>query len=248
MNDQGALHAPIAPRLGAAVVRTDPFELTQRFGEQVLAFAGILLLMGEPGTGKTFAATTFCRAADVPVLFLHLADTVRGHDVLRDLLEQLGLASGGGGRALLERAREALLGRRLVILVDEAHQLNREALRQLRYLFDQPGMRFALILTGSDFSKAFGLVPEFESRVARCVHFSPLKGRALIEVLREHHPIFAASDPAVLRAIDRQHCRGLWREWDHVLRDAAGYGATATDGITSDVAQAVLAGLKRRRA
>jgi hypothetical protein len=67
-----------------------------------------------------------------------------------------------------------------------------------------------------------------------------LTGAQLLKALRDHHPILAATDDEVLRHLDRYACRGVWRRWENVLVAAAGYGATATTGITDDVAGKVL--------
>lgn len=220
-----------APRPGATTVRTTPFELTQRFGEQVLSFAGILLLQGPAGTGKTFAAKTMCSGLDVPIAFLHLADTARGHAVLRVYLDELGEPSEATGRVLLQRAREALAGRRLVVFVDEAHLLNQEALRQIRYLFDHRDAVRARH-DGGGLHGCLRARPELESRVSRRVTFAPLMGPELLRSLTAFHPILKATDVAILTDLDRRLCKGVWRTWDMVVRDAIGYGDTASTGVT----------------
>lgn len=237
---------PYEPRrlpLGAARVLTEPFEAVQRFGQQVLALAGILLIVGPSGTGKTYAADTLCSSLGVPVVKLHLGSRARGFDVLRSLLEELGLPSTSNGRLLLQEARDALIGRVLVIYVDEAHRLNAEALQQIRYLFDQHGMRFALVMTGVDFKEAFASTPELATRITRRVCFAPMKGAELVASLKRHHPILAATEDETLRHIDRYACRGVWRLWETVLVSAAGYGASATTGITDETAAQVLGGM-----
>jgi DNA transposition AAA+ family ATPase len=244
MTAESSSVAPTPPPLGAAVVSTRAFERVQESGQHVLAQAGILVLRGEPGTGKTFAAKTMCATLDVPVLLLHLAGQARGNDVLRDLLERLDLPTSGSKRELIERAHHALDGRRLVLLVDEAHQLNKDALLHLQYLGDQPGMRFALVMTGTTFERAFRSVPELQSRVTRQVLFERIDDKSLVKTLGAHHPVLAATEPKHLRWLDRQYGKGNLRAWDNILRTAVGYGASEVDGITEPVARRVVRAIK----
>lgn len=238
---------------GAHLVVTLAYRLVQQLGHEVLDIAGILLLWGPPGSGKTSAAAELARSVDVPVIWLHLASHAKGNEVLRKLLEGLGEETSGGGAVLLERARVGLGGRRLLVCVDEAHLLNRDALRQLRYLFDQPDAQFALVLTGADFTQAWDLAPEFESRISRHVEFGPLTGAKLLKALAEFHPVLAATEDALLKRIDRECAAGNWRSWEKVLVAAIGRGADAIVGISEAIAKAVLGvvppdpGLRRAR-
>lgn len=228
---------------GASTVPTQPFEAVQVFGRQIISMGRIMCVTGDPGTGKTYATDCFAASLDVLVVKLHLGDRARGHEVLRALLETLGEPAGARGRLLLENARESLTGRQILIYVDEAHLLNREALRQLRWLYDQRGMRFGLVMTGVSFAEAFAKVPEFDSRVARRVHFTRLDRSTLVPSLAAMHPILAATDPDLLRSIDSRYCSGLWRHWRNVLETAVGYGATPESGLTEKIAAAVVAAI-----
>lgn len=241
-----ALITPYEPEplpVGADPVATEPFEAVRQFGSHILALAGIMLVVGEPGTGKTYAVDSFASSLSIPVIKLHLVQRTRGNEILRKLLEALDLPTTATSTVLLEMARDALLGRELLLYIDEAHLLNREALQQVRWLFDQRGMRFGLILTGSDFKDAFASAPELKSRIARAVRFEKLSGRALVTAVQKHHPIFAATEPALLKELDRRYCAGLWRNWKHLLIAAAGYGANAETGITREIAEGSLGAL-----
>jgi len=235
----------IAPDLkgvvpGAVPVVTAPFALVQRFCGEVVEIGGILTASGPGGAGKTYAVSYWSDRASVPVIRLHLGDRIRGNELLRTILAKLGEPTDGNGAILLERVRAALADRRLVIFVDEANLLNREALRQLRYLHDQRDARFALVFTGVDFDEAFAGVPEFASRVARRVTFGPLTGAALLTTLAANHGVFAATETGVLQAIDAQYAKGLWRHWENVLAIALAAGATAETGISMAVARGSL--------
>jgi hypothetical protein len=225
---------------GASIVETLSYTLVQQLGHEVLDIAGILLVWGPPGHGKTCATAELARAVAVPVVWIHLAAAAKGNEVLRALLAGLGEEISGPTAVLLERARTSLAGRRLLVCVDEANLLNREALHQLRYLFDQPNTTFALVLTGSDFTRAWGAAPELESRISRQVEFGPLAGTRLTRALASFHPVLAATEPTLLRQIDRECAGGSWRTWEKVLVAAIGRGATAADGISEAVSRAVV--------
>lgn len=227
---------------GTVPVPTPPFSLVQRFIEQVVALSGLLLVTGPGGTGKTYAVHYACDRLEVPAVRLHLAGTTRAGGVLREILGTFELPADGTEAILRERVRHFLAGRRFVLYVDEANLLTTEALRLLRYLHDQPDAAFALVFTGTDFRRAFAGVPEFDSRVKRRVAFGPLAGAELIRALAATHPVFAASDPEILRSIDRQYARGLWRQWATVLEYALVAGATPEGGIGIAMARGILGG------
>jgi hypothetical protein len=239
---------------GSGLCATVPFDLVQSLGRQVLDIGGILIAEGPVGTGETVAAAEFCRGLDCEVLWLLLAATTRGNDVLREILGGLREDTSGSGAVLLERARTALAGRRLVIVIDEAHQLHRDALRQIRYLFDQPTARFALILIGRDFTSTWAVAPELESRVARHVRFGQLKGARLLQALAAYHPVLRATDADLLKQINAECCGGNWRTWRNFLVAVIGMGATAGSGITRKIAAGALGavpptpGIRARRA
>lgn len=231
---------PIILPPSAALVPTVPFRLVERLGDEVVRMAGILVAEGSPGTGKTCAVAEWCRHLEVPVIWLHLGDTAKGYEVLRALLVALGEEETGRESVLLDRARTSLADRRLLVVVDEAHLLNREALRQIRYLYDQRNAKFSLVLVGVDFRKPWDIAPELESRATRQVKFEELRGAPLRAALAAFSPVLAATDPDLLQRIDTECCRGNWRTWANVLETAIDRGATAAIGITPAVAASTL--------
>lgn len=236
----GSLYRPAPPPAGASMVPTDYYEQTIQFGRQMFAVHGSLKLEGPPGTGKTTAAIALCRALGVPVLPLHLASTAHGHEVVRGMLRTLGEDTSGVGQLLRERAATALARRPMVVFLDEAHLLNKEALQTIRWLFDQPDAKFLLLLTGVDFTRAWRICPEFPSRIARQVDFVRLAGKDLTPALARHHPVLKATPRPTLQRLDRRICKGTWRKWDQVLYFAVGYGATAETGIVDAIADAAI--------
>jgi DNA transposition AAA+ family ATPase len=242
---------------GASVVETVPYRLTQRVLAEIEDRRGCAEITGLGGTGKTFAVDDFfTRHAEIEVTKIHLEDRVKGHGFLRRLIAELMVERDPrlddadasdlvdpalNGRQLMRRLRSVVGARHVYVYVDEADLLNRDSLRQIRYLRDQRDIHIAWVLVGTNFAEAYRLVPELWSRVNRRVCFDPLPSDALTTTLAAYHPFFAAADPHLLAAIDAEHCRGNWRVWSEVFLDLVDYAARMhAAGLTAEVAAAVL--------
>jgi type II secretory pathway predicted ATPase ExeA len=120
---------------------------------------GILLLTGEPGTGKTLLCHCLLQRleANRPSILLtnsHLRDRV---SLLQALLFDLSLPSEGRGEqemrlALTQHLLEAFgKGRRTVVLIDEAQHLSADLLEELRLLGNleaRSGKAIQIVLIG----------------------------------------------------------------------------------------------------
>ena len=227
--------------MGAANVSTVPFEVCQRLLREVLAHRGCLEVSGLGGTGKTHAVDYFFAHSDRDVVKIHLENRVKGYTFLRRVVALLGGDAKGDGPALMAELRELCKGRRVYIYVDEADLLNMDSLRQIRYLRDQRDLHIAWVLVGSDFRKAYRLVPELWSRVTRRVSFDPMIGAGLLVTLAAFHPFLADADPALLLRIDAEHCQGNWRVWSVTLNTLLDYAKRmGLTTLTEDLAAAAL--------
>lgn len=217
---------------GAVIVETLSVRQVQRLGREVMDTAGILLVDGEPGMGKTTATIAFARTVNHPVAWMLLASGTSGRSILTALTQWADLDSTGTSAVLLERLVVHLAEHRVLIVVDEAHLLNVDALRYIRFLYDQTDSRMALVLIGSDFTKAWKKAPELRSRVTRHVRVGRLEGSDLISRLQAHHPMLASTAEELLREIDASHCHGDWRSWMEVLARCLRIGMDPSKGIT----------------
>lgn len=241
---------------GATLVATEQLEVAHVLLSKIVASPdpAILQIVGPPGSGKTTAVDEWCELhPDVEVARIALGELAKGNQVIRELLAAMGCPTGGDGLALRRRAVDALRGRSILIFIDEADMMNRAALRQIRYLFDYSEwlidangrrrrvwpLRFGVVLVGSDFSTAWSLAPDLRSRVDWHASFGRIEANSLKRVLAAYHPVFAKTPVSLLRAIDSESCRGLWRDWRKLLRQVLDRRPDAVC-ITEEMAERLL--------
>lgn len=233
--------------VGASLILTTSFQLVQELGLVVFKSHGMLVVEGISGAGKTVSVEYLLSTLPAECVTLHLGNLARGNEVATDLAELLGARNlPPGGRAARKALKALLKGRNVVIFVDEADRLNADGLRCLRYLWDQPGRTWCLILAGCDFDRAFALVPEIANRQRRYAPFDKLSGEALIKALKTLHPLFAKTEQSVLAAIDASSCHGVLVSWTIVLEGLLEGGADPEVGFDIEFARLVLAKIGRR--
>src|SRR6202011_731830 len=130
---------------------------------------------------------------------------------------------------------DVLDGLRAVLVIDEAQNMTRGALRQVRYLHDRPSTRALLILIGSGVTTAVAQVPELHSRVARTVNIGELTGAQLRNLLPQFHPVYGNTPSDVLALLSR-YAKGNLRRWARILEAALHLGAHPSTGIDAKTA------------
>lgn len=233
---------------GGRLVRTASFQLVQELGRVVFEIHGMLVVEGTSGAGKTTAVEHLLATLPAECVTVHLGNLAEGYELGRDLAELLGARNlAPGGRAVRKALKALLKDCNVVIFVDDADRLDSDGLRCLRFLWDQPGRTWCLILAGSDFDKAFALVPELANRQGRYAPFDPLTGATLVKVLQSLHPLFAKTDEAVLKAMDASSCHGVFVRWTILLAALLHDGADPEVGVSLDFALLVIAKINRRQ-
>src|SRR5262249_52816207 len=165
----------------------------------ILECAGLLVLVGEVGTGKTTLVRQLLESLPGEVrTVLVMHPTVGFDEILDHVLLELGLPVQGGGReALLERLSEFLrehthVGGNAVVFFDEAQALQDATLDALPALLD---------VAGADGRPALQIVlagqPELETRLAARAHAAL---RARIAATARLGPLPAAEVASYVRA------------------------------------------------
>ena len=228
MSTVTAPHWPGVPASATTVV-TEHLRLTQLAIDQSSHLRQPALVVGPPGSGKTFAITLALNSLG-PAWVRYRADhTPVGNALLLSCLQLLGEPVPQRVQDRTQENLSALLAQVLtdrphVLWVDEAQNLSRKALRQLRHVVDTPGIQSTLVLSGE--KSTIGLLRKHErpllSRVARTVGFELLDpDTTLVPTLRAYHPLYAETQGRVLRSLDERRCRGSFREYAKVLEFVA---------------------------
>ena len=117
--------------------------------------AGVAILEGEPGTGKTLLGLKFLESLDerIPRAILHCPRGIRTADLLQAILFDLGQPYQSLGEQELRIAvQEQLLramgtGTTLVLMLDEGHNLTTEVIEELRLLGNLETRDFKALFT-----------------------------------------------------------------------------------------------------
>lgn len=158
---------------------------------------GIVVLTGGIGTGKTtllrFLMGKIERAMDVAVVF---NTNVTGEELLRLIIREFEAGEPGPDKAanlamlndfLIERFRQ---GRQAIVIIDEAQNLSREALEEVRLLSNLQGSRrplLQLVLAGQPELRrklADPALTQLAQRITSTFHLAPLDADETLQYVR----------------------------------------------------------------
>jgi DNA transposition AAA+ family ATPase len=227
---------------GAATINTPGLREIQHAVTQLYDSGGIVLIDGKPGVGKTFGTKRVLSQLDVRVHWADMPDTPKGKEANARIFTAV-----TGRRtplrmteyALTDETVDVLDGLKAVLVVDEAQNMTKSALRQLRYLHDRPTTKAPLVLLGSGVINVVSQVPELDSRVARRVHVKELTGAQLRELLPLLHPSLAAMSESVRMQL-AEYARGNLRRWARVLEVAGSMHLDPTVGVDERAAKFII--------
>ena len=213
----------------------------------VSAAGGFIQLTGEVGTGKTTVVRSLLarEPADVDIALV-LNPRVTVTEFLQTLCEELGVPvpaeERGSVKSLVDALTSRLLeahaaGRRVAVLIDEAHLLEREVLEQVRLLTNlETATRklLQIILIGQPELRdllAREDLRQVAQRITGRLHLDPLAASETAAYVRHRLRVAGATreifSPAALRELHRQS-GGLPR-LINVIADRAMLGAFARD-------------------
>ncbi|MFJ8469603.1 AAA family ATPase [Streptomyces swartbergensis] len=208
--DSGAV-AGVAVPAGAQLVRTSSVRAVAEAVGQAMAVQGAVCVFGDPGRGKTAAVRMALH--EVPagwkVTWVPVRPSVAG--MRRAVFDALGLP----GRfphtsALADAAVAEALGEARVLVVDEAQRLPKPCLEYLQSLWDHPGTRITLVLSGAGSERALSRLPQLASRIGAWQEVPRLTGA---EVATGFHPLWRTVPAPDLTWIDRSCAHGTFRTW-----------------------------------
>ena len=170
---------------------------------------GIMLLVGDPGVGKTIALRKFVSGLNENIfrpVYTPLS-TLKGADLLRHINDRLGLTNRASKAAVYAQIQQEMLdakeqrGKTILLIIDEAHLLRTPSLQELRLLtnfkmdsFDP----FILILAGqTELRKTMdlGVMEAFSQRIALRHIMPPLNPAETVDYIEKHMKIAGATEP-----------------------------------------------------
>jgi type II secretory pathway predicted ATPase ExeA len=221
MGKVDGISAVAGSALGFTVVEHQPLVRARRLVQWAASDQQMIKLVGGSGTGKTTAAVDAAALAgaeldqravrvtvphrpDPKTLYRYLATQILGScpERSKDQLEQLITA--------------ALRAERLIVVIDEAQNLNVAGLERLRTLWELSP--FAGVLVGD--KRLYKLLegsPQLDSRIARTVEFDFMRGPDLWAFLRTWNPMLEQVTDQALNEVERRVCQGNLRRWEHWL-------------------------------
>lgn len=131
--------------------------------------SGFTLMVGETGTGKTTLLVSLLARIQSPARIACVANPRLGFDIIiRDILNQLRIAAGPARSEMAEAfagyMKDLAVGDRVVVIIDEAQNLDGETLEDLRLFANQAdgeGARLHFVLAGQPGLAQRLAAPEF---------------------------------------------------------------------------------------
>ena len=234
----GLLYNPFAPSCRSLKNRflSEDFKQALARAKRTVQQAGIYLLMGNPGTGLSFA--TGCAADDLnagrATVKYMTANQVSVRDTLKQICRTVGADPAGKTRQVLINAiAEKAISlkeqqRPLFLIVDNAQNLPQEILEDIPFLAagDYPAVtRMGVMLSGSrDMKERVQQIPSLRLRVSDFYTLSGLKeeeaGPYVLHMLRAAGAAQNILDEEATRLLYTYSASGNYRILNNVMRDA----------------------------
>jgi type II secretory pathway predicted ATPase ExeA len=222
----------------------------------VMNSAGFTVITGEIGCGKTTLVRHLLRKLDDHATTCVISNTPRSQDeLLQWVMMSLNQPFEGSHPALFKRFQQFLydqfaMGRRTILIVDEAQNLGFEALEELRMLSNvntDKQQFLQIILVGQSQLKDMLRAPrllQFAQRVSSDFHLRPLDVREVQEYIDfrlravgSHHELFTEEVCHIIASTSR----GVPRTINVLCDTALVYGfAAGASKITAELVNAVI--------
>ena len=172
---------------------------------------GFTVITGEIGCGKTTLVQHLLRSTGPQITFAFISDTIRLQgEILERVLMAYGLETGAQNDKWTDKFKrfsefavdEYAKGRRLVVIIDEAQNMDTEALEELRVLSNinsGKNLLVQIILTGQPELRQKLSEPrlkQFAQRIGKLYHLMPLDHKETREYIY-HRIKFAGGKPGL---------------------------------------------------
>jgi hypothetical protein len=199
-----------------------------------------IALSGPYGAGKSTVLTAVAAVADVNTAIVNLPRRATERTQWEEIATAVtGATPTGTARNMQNLTREYLTAVPTLLVIDEAQYLGQSALLTLRWLWAHPFPRFAIVLAGSNLFAHLAAEPSVGTRIDRRIELHHHTTPKMLQLLSAHHPSVAATDPTLLRAIDREYARGSWRKWSKLLLALANDWGTTGPITVADATEAI---------
>jgi DNA transposition AAA+ family ATPase len=231
---------------GARAIETRDLKRVGETIDTTVADAGIGLIIGDPGLGKTFACTWHLQKVERTVLSPQLPYHPPPR-ALTGLLygDLIGETDPRGTRMRLQWLfTDALTRGHWLVHLDEAQNLHGSGYRVIRNIYDRvPGL--PLVLSGGpELEASLADEPMLRSRVVAQHRLAPLTVEDVLEALPRFHAIYKGADLALLVQVNDAYARGNFRNWAIFTKQAARECQRQSKRqLTEDVVKQVLPGL-----
>ena len=201
---QSLRHLPGLPQ-NVPVVPTVAFRKAQHVAALAIRDREIATFTGDAGLGKTFAVDHATRTCGEPWVWVQIGPAPRPKEVTSRLLKALlGSFQKGTLYELTDQLIEELADTPHIVVIDEAQNLDKDGLDQIRLIHDATPGGFPLFFVGgASCADTISSDPQLKDRVGGWCRFEPITGAELFTVLDTYHPFLAATDRHVIAELDR---------------------------------------------
>ena len=221
-------------------LHTEPFKEALARLDYIKGRGGIMLLTGDPGTGKTLALRSYVQNLNQNLFKTHYTPltTLSRSDLLYHINRILGFPHKMSKSAVYTQIQKHLLeskeqlGKTLLLIIDESHLLQTGPLEELRLLtnFKMDSYDpFILVLAGqSDLRRVmdFAVMEPFNQRIAMRYHMPPLSPEESKIYVNHHLNLAGAKEPILDdKAIEAVHevSFGIPRKIGTIIEQALTY-------------------------